>query len=183
MNCFSHHFIKKAAIAGAAPLLVPSSVWSADTKPGDKITMGFIGMGKQNRDLLNGFLPRSETRVLAVCEVDTNRRENAKKMVESQYAGKMASGSYKGCATYNDYRELLARKDIDAVCIATPDHWHALMAIDALKAGKDVYCEKPMAHTVLEGRAMVEATRKNNRILQVGGASSVLTASSARPAS
>ena len=130
--------------------------------------MGFIGMGTQNRGLLSGFLGRHGTRVLAVCDVDTSRRENAKKMVEKHYGDKMASGAYKGCDTYSDFRELIARKDIDAIVIATPDHWHALISIAALKAGKDVYCEKPMAHTVLEGRAMVKAVRKHKRVFQTG---------------
>ena len=155
-------FIKTAAIAGAVPFILPSSVWSAPTGPNDKITLGFIGMGTQNRGLLGGFINRDDTKVLAVCDVDTNRRESAKKTVNDHYKQE------KGCEAYGDFRELLARKDIDGVVIATPDHWHALIAIAALNAGKDVYCEKPMAHTVIEGRAMVKATRKNKRILQVG---------------
>lgn len=148
-------------------MILRSGLLAADA-PSKTITMGFIGMGTQNRGLLDGFLNREGTRVLAVCDVDTKRRENAKKMVEGKYADKMAAGTYKGCDTYSDFRELVARKDIDAVCIATPDHWHALTSIACLNSGKDVYCEKPLAHTVLEGRAMVNATRKNNRVLQTG---------------
>lgn len=162
-NSFSRRsFIKRAAIAGAVPFILPSSVWSAPSNPSDKITMGFIGMGIQNRGLMGGFLGRDDTKVLAVCDVDKTRREDAQKRVNGHYKVE------KGCDVYSDFRELLARKDIDAVCIATPDHWHALISIAALKAGKDVYCEKPMAHTVAEGRAMVKATRDNKRILQVG---------------
>ncbi len=161
-------FIARAALAGAAPLILRSGLWAAETKPSAEITMGFIGIGTQNRYLLDGFLHRQGTRVLAVCDVDKDRRDNGKKMAESFYADKMASGAYKGCDTYSDFRDVLARKDIDAVVIATPDHWHALIAIAAAKAGKDIYCEKPMAHSVLEGRAMVKAVRKNNRIFQCG---------------
>ena len=161
-------FLQCAALAGAAPLILPPSVWAAESKPSEQVTMGFIGVGKQNRFLLDGFLSRPGTRVLAVCDVDTTRRENAKSIVEKHYAEQMTSGDYQGCATYPDFRELLARKDIDAVVIATPDHWHALTAIAACDAGKDVYCEKPMAHTVLEGRAMVKAARRNKRVFQVG---------------
>ena len=117
---------------------------------------------------MHGFLPRDDARVLAVCDVDTTRRENAKKIVEKRYGTEMAAGTYKGCAEYAHFEELLARKDIDGVVIATPDHWHALIAIAAARAGKDIYCEKPMAHTILEGRGMVKAVRDNKRILQVG---------------
>jgi predicted dehydrogenase len=106
--------------------------------------------------------------VLAVSDVDSTRRDLAKTKVEAAYAKGAKDGAYKGCDAYNDFRELLARKDIDAVVIATPDHWHALIAIAAANAGKDIYCEKPMAHTVLEGRAMVNAVRANKRIFQVG---------------
>lgn len=161
-------FLKSALIAGAAPLILPSSIWSADTPPSEKINMGFIGMGKQNNGLLGGFIGRSDTRVLAVCDVDKTRREAAKKRVDTYYSAKMASGEAKECAQYIDFRELLARKDIDAVVIATPDHWHAPIAVAAAKAKKDIYCEKPMAHDVKEGRAMVDAVRKNGRVFQVG---------------
>jgi len=143
-------------------------MWAAETSANEKLALGFIGMGKQNGSLMHGFIRRSDTRVLAVCDVDTNRRENAKKTVETYYGDQMKSGAYKGCATYNDFQELLARKDIDAVVIASPDHWHAIIAIAAADAGKDIYCEKPMAHSIHEGRAMVKAVRRNKRIFQVG---------------
>jgi len=160
-------FLKRSAIA-AAPLILPSSVWSAETPRNSQITIGCIGVGKQGRDLLGHCLHRDEARVVAVCDVDTTRRESAKKMVEKRYADAAGRGEYKGCTAYNDFRELVERKDIDAVVIATPDHWHALTAIAAAKSGKDVYCEKPLSHTILEGRAMVKAVRKHKRILQTG---------------
>jgi predicted dehydrogenase len=161
-------FLKSTLILGAAPLLLRSGLWAADQKPSSKLTLGFIGCGTQGCGLLRACLPREEVKVLAVCDVDSTRRENAKALVEKQYAEATISGSYKGCVAYNDFQELLARKDIDAVVIATPDHWHALNGIAAARAGKDIYCEKPMNHTVLEGRAMVNAVRANKRILQVG---------------
>jgi predicted dehydrogenase len=161
-------FLRNVAIAGSAPLILRSSAWAAPTSPNDQITLGFVGMGTQNRGLLNGFIGRNDTRVLAVCDVDTTRRQNAKRIVEEHYGQNSPGGTYKGCAAYGDFRELLARKDIDGVVIATPDHWHALVAIAAAKAKKDIYCEKPMAHTILEGKGMVEAVRSNERILQVG---------------
>ncbi len=161
-------FLKTAIVAGAAPLIMPSGLWVADAAPTRQITLGFIGVGKQGSGLLHGCLPRNDVRVLAVSDVDTTRRDLAKQAVETHYGGDAKSGSYKGCDTYDDFRDLLARKDIDAVVIATPDHWHALVAIAAAKAGKDIYCEKPMAHTILEGRAMVKAVRKHHRIFQTG---------------
>ena len=161
------HFLKTTVVVGVAPLILPSAVWAADTAPNSKINLGFIGIGKQGNDLLGACLPRNDVRVLAVSDVDSTRQNLAKKKVETAYA-KDQPAPAETCAAYNDFRELLARKDIDAVVIATPDHWHALIAIAALNAGKDVYCEKPMAHTILEGRAMVKATRANQRIFQVG---------------
>src|SRR4051812_33680701 len=161
-------FIKAAALAGAAPLVLRPGLWAAENSPSSQVSLGFIGLGTQGRGLLGGFLNRNDTRVVAVSDVDTTRRESAKATVEGHYAKATAAGTYKGCTGYNDFRELLARKDIDGVVIATPDHWHALISIAAAQAGKDIYCEKPMAHTILEGRAMVNAVRANKRVLQVG---------------
>jgi len=86
---------------------------------------------------MSGFLDRKDTQTLAICDVDTTRREHAQKMVDDKYAKQTAS-NYKGCAAYKDFRELIARKDIDAVVIATPDHWHALVATATARAGKDI---------------------------------------------
>ena len=161
-------FLKSALIAGSAPLILRSSLFGEDATPSKQITLGFIGIGAQGKGLLGACLPRADFRMLAVSDVDSTRRNIAKKRVEDQYAKDTKDGSYKGCDAYSDFRELIARKDIDAVVIATPDHWHALIAIAAANAGKDIYCEKPLTHTVLEGRALVNAVRKNKRILQVG---------------
>ena len=162
------NFLKTTLAAGVAPLILGRGVRAAENAANEKITLGFIGMGTQNRGLLQGFIRRNETRVLAVCDVDKTRRESAKKTVETYYGDQIKADSYKGCDTYNDFRELIARKDIDGVVIATPDHWHAITSIAAANAGKDVYCEKPMAHSVHEGRAMVNAVRKNKRVFQTG---------------
>ena len=161
-------FMKAAALAGVAPLFLRPRLWAQDSVPSKQITLGFIGTGKQAGGLLKGCLGRSDTRVLALADVDAFRCNLAKEAVESTYADATKAGTYKGCDTYTDFRDLLARKDIDAVVIATPDHWHALAAIAAANAGKDIYVEKPMAHTVLEGRAMVKAVRASQRVLQVG---------------
>ena len=110
----------------------------------------------------------SAFQLLAVCDVDGTRREAAKKSVEDIYGATEATGTYRGCAAYNDYREILARGDIDAVVVVTPDHWHALQSIDAARAGKDIYCEKPVSATLLEGRRLVEAVQRYGRVFQTG---------------
>ncbi len=160
-------FLKTTLAAGVAPLLLPSRIWSAETKPNDRITLGFIGCGIQSRGLMGGFLGKSDTQTVAVCDVDTTRRDNHQKIAQEFYAKKTGS-DYKGCAVYNDFRELLARKDIDAVVIATPDHWHAIIAIAAAAAGKDIYCEKPLTNTIHEARALVDAVRTHDRVFQTG---------------
>lgn len=157
----------KSATVGAAPLILSSRAFSADDKPSDKITLGFIGCGKQSQHLISSFLGSKRTKVLAVCDVDTNRREAAKKRVEDRYAQDKPDG-WTGCSTHNDFREILARQDIDAVVIATPDHWHAIITIAALKAGKDVYCEKPLTWNIGEALAVMEEVDRNKRVLQTG---------------
>ncbi|MGB8167792.1 MAG: Gfo/Idh/MocA family oxidoreductase [Chthoniobacteraceae bacterium] len=160
-------FLKSTLAAGVAPLILPGRVWSAEVKPNDRLTIGCIGIGKQMRGLMSGFLSKPETQLVAVCDVDTTRRNDGKKQVEDFYA-KKTDTDFKGCATYNDFRELLARKDIDAVVIATPDHWHAIIAIAAARAGKDIYCEKPLTQTIHEAWALVGAVRANQRVFQTG---------------
>ncbi len=160
-------FLKTTLAAGVAPMFLPSNIWSAETSPNGRIGIGFIGMGKMNSGHLGGFLGTKNVQVLAVCDVDTTRRNDAKKKVDDRYS-KDAGSTYKGCDAYADFRELLARKDIDAVCIATPDHWHALAGIAAAKAGKDIYGEKPLTHNVHEAWALVKAVRDNNRVFQTG---------------
>jgi predicted dehydrogenase len=163
-------FLRHAAVLGVAPYFVSSRVLAADERatPNNRIGMGHIGVGSQGGGLMGRFLGDRDTQVLAVCDVNSATREAAKTRVEMQYAEATRDGTYKGCAAYNDFRELLARDDIDAVVIATPDHWHAIIASEAAKAGKDIYCEKPLSLTVREARAMVEATRRYGRVFQTG---------------
>jgi predicted dehydrogenase len=160
-------FIRSTTVAATAPFILPSHIWAAETKPNSRLTLAFIGNGTQGKGLMGGFLGKKETQTVAVCDVDTTRREDAKKRVEEHYA-KQTNSDYKGCAGYNDFREVLARKDIDAVVIATPDHWHAFIAIAACQAGKDIYCEKPLTETIHEARTLVNTVRKTNRVFQVG---------------
>lgn len=153
--------------ASAAPLFLPSRVWGAGVGPNDTIRLGLIGCGIQGRGLMGGFLRLPNARVVAVCDVDTTRREFSKQTVEEFYS-KQSGSEFKGCAVYADFRELLGRSDIDAVVIATPDHWHAIIAIAASVAGKDIYCEKPLTNTVFEATSLVSAIRKHGRVFQTG---------------
>jgi predicted dehydrogenase len=158
------------AFALAAPAIVPSSIFGAGKRPppSGRINLGFIGVGIMARGHLGSFLGYGETQVMAVCDVSAVRRDHAVQMVHKAYAKQKESGEYKGCAGYVDFRELLDRADIDAVVIGTPDHWHAIPAILAARAGKDVYCEKPLSLTIAEARAMVNSARKNKIVFQTG---------------
>ena len=164
-------FIGKSAVAAGAFTIVPGRIMGKGGKnpvpPSDRVNLGYIGVGKQNMYLLSMMAQCPETMMLAACDVDRLKLDRFRKEAENANAKKLSGGS-QAVDTYENYRELLERKDIDAVVIATPDHWHAMTAIDAAKAGKDIYCEKPMALTVAEGRAMVNATRKYQRVFQTG---------------
>ncbi|MCX6925856.1 MAG: Gfo/Idh/MocA family oxidoreductase [Verrucomicrobia bacterium] len=158
-----------ASAAWVAPFVVPARVLGADgtVAPSNRINMGFIGTGRQVFHAnLPWHLQSEEVQVVAVCDVDSWRMEKAKAKVDEAYAAKAPSGAYKGCAAHHDFRELLARKDVDAVMISTPDHWHAYMAIEAAKAGKDTALEKPISLSVTEGRAIADAVKKHGRVFR-----------------
>ena len=160
-------FLKSSA--AIAPAIVSASALGGPdrTRPSDRINVAMIGCGKMANDYhLPQLLAQSDVQVVAVCEVDQKRREQAKGRVEAKYSS--AKTDYKGCDAYVDFRQIIERSDIDAVCIATPDHWHAIPLIEACKAGKDVYCEKPLTLTIEEARRCVEAARKYKRIVQTG---------------
>lgn len=133
--------------------------------PSDRVVMGFIGLGQQGCSDFNSFTGCPGVQVVAGCDVDAIKRERFKMRVEGWQKSKNVA---QRCDMYEFYEDLLDRKDIDAVSIATPDHWHALAAINACKAGKDVYVQKPLAYTICEGLAVVKAVRGNNRVLQMG---------------
>jgi predicted dehydrogenase len=166
-------FLQKTAgtVAGAMslPYIVPASALgrAGNAAPSERITLGFIGTGKQSNHLMRSFLNSPGTHVVAGCDVDKLKLARGKKIVEDHYAGKNG-GAYKGCDTYGDFRDLLARDDIDAVVIATPDHWHSVIVIQSAAAGKDIYCEKPLSQTIEEARAMVSAVRRYGRVFQTG---------------
>lgn len=166
------NFLKTSAITalGAAltwPEIVSSSVFAAKA-PGNRITIGCIGVGRMGLGDMREILGFDQAHILAVCDVDSNRVNYARRKVEEYYGMQTTSGTYKGCAAYKDFRDILDRKDIDAVLICTPDHWHALPAIAAAKAGKDIFLQKPLTLTVKEGRILSDTVRRYARILQVG---------------
>jgi hypothetical protein len=154
----------------AVPWIVPASARGAGgtVPPSGRINVGLIGKGLMGGGHLGRCAGDPGAQLLAVCDVDRVRREDGKRRVEQIYAADTSRGTYRGCAAYNDHREVLARKDIDAVVIVTPDHWHAPLAIEAAKAGKDIYCEKPITLTLREGRLLVEAVRRYGRVFQTG---------------
>ncbi len=161
---------KGAATIGAAaifPSIVPSTVFGA-TAPSNRITLGMIGMGLMMGSHFGPMLGRNDVQVLAVCDVDKHKRESAKARAEKTYANQMASGTYKGCDAYLEYEQLCARPDIDAVFVITPDHWHAMCSLAAIKTGKHVYCQKPMTLTIAEGRMMSDACKHYGVTFQVG---------------
>jgi len=163
-------FLKSAALAGAAlglPTLVPGSAFGRNA-PSNRITLGLIGMGLMMGGQQQSMLGREEVQVLAVCDVDRGKRERARALTEKAYAAEKASGAYKGCDAYNEYERIIERSDIDAVLVVTPDHWHTMISLAAIKSGKDVYVQKPMTLTVREGRIMSDVTRQYGAILQVG---------------
>ncbi|HAK79623.1 MAG TPA: oxidoreductase, partial [Runella sp.] len=168
-------FVGKAASVLAGFTIVPRFVLGGTrpdgTKyiaPSDVISLGFIGTGKQGRGLTTSFLNTNEARIVALSEVYKAKAQLTLDRIKAHYEKNTQLGAYSDIPVYVDFRELLARKDIDAVVIATPDHWHAAMSVKAAEAGKDIYCEKPLALTIREGRAMVNAARKYNRVFQTG---------------
>jgi predicted dehydrogenase len=164
-------FLKFAAAATAAPFILDTHIHAQARRghgPNERIHLGFIGIGMMGRGHLGGFLANQNVQVVAVCDVHRLRREDAAGRVHRAYAARRKGGTYSGCAAFVDFRELLQRRDIDAVVIATPDHWHAIPAILAARARKDVYCEKPLSLTIAEGQAMVRAARDNNIVFQTG---------------
>ncbi len=163
-------FLKKSSLAIGAFSIVPRYVLGGKgfTPPSDKITIGVIGTGKQGTILSEPFISIDEAQIVACNDVDAIKRTRFKEWADRNYSERNGSGSYHSCRSYDDYSEIITREDIDAVLVITPDHWHAHPSIEALNAGKDVFCEKPLSHTVEEGRAMVEATRRNNRVFQTG---------------
>jgi predicted dehydrogenase len=154
-------------VAAGFPAIVPSSVLGA-AAPSKRINVGAIGTGRISRGHdMPGIWKHDSARIMAVCDLDARRLEDAKTLVNGTYA-KKTGAPYTGTVGYADYRDLLANKDVDAVVISTPDHWHTIIAIAAVKAGKDVYLQKPASLTIAEGRALADAVKSTGRIFQIG---------------
>lgn len=164
-------FLRAAAITGGAaaagvagfPTIVKAAALgkSGTVAPSNRIVMAGVGFGMQGPGNMANFLEKPEVEWVAVCDLDKEPLTMARDMVNKKYGNS-------ACATYHDFRELFLRKDLDAVSIAVPDHWHAILAISALRAGLDVYGEKPLTHNLREGRALCDAARRYGRVWQTG---------------
>jgi predicted dehydrogenase len=163
-------FLKGAVAAVAGPYMITSTALGAGDRPAasNRLTLAHMGIGNQGSGHFGSMLGNSAVQILAVCDVKKDVRDRCQARVDQQYAADKAAGTYKGCDAYNDFRECMARPDIDATIIAVPDHWHALLTIEAARQGKDIYCEKPMALTIRQARAMVNAVRRYGRVFQTG---------------
>ncbi|HZL79076.1 MAG TPA: Gfo/Idh/MocA family oxidoreductase [Candidatus Limnocylindrales bacterium] len=157
------HFIATAGAAMALPFLVPGCAVGRGgrSRPSNRINLGVVGWGMQGPGNTKSFLFEEDCQVVAACDLDTNHLQSAVDTINDHYQNK-------DCQAYHDYRELMAREDIDAVMLAVPDHWHALVATEAARHKKDVYGEKPLAHTIAEQQAIVRAVQKNKIIWQTG---------------
>jgi predicted dehydrogenase len=161
------HFIKTnlaaAFAASAFPSIIPSLALGKDgaVSPNERVAVGCIGVGERGRDVMQHFLQQKSCQLIAVCDVKQDALGKAKAAVDSHYQNR-------ACQTYADFRELVARKDIDAVLIASNDHWHVLHALAAVNAGKDVYVEKPLGFTLAESQALRKAVRARKRVFQLG---------------
>lgn len=159
-------FLDFSALGLAGLTILPSwSINGVRIAPSDRVVIGFVGLGQQGLSDFTSFSTCPGVQVAAGCDVDSLKRERFKRRVE---AWQKSQNVAPRCDQYEFYEDLLERKDIDVIEVATPDHWHALVAIHACQSGKDVYCQKPLAYTITEGWAIVRAVRENKRVLQVG---------------
>ena len=161
MQVSRRHFLTTSAAVASAPLIVSATAMGSPRRASanERMSVAMIGCGKMANDYhIPELLKQDDVQLVAVCEVDQTRREHALDRVRQHYS--TDKHDFKGCDTYVDYREVIARQDIDAVCIATPDHWHAIPLIEACKAGKDVYCEKPLTLTIAEAKRCIDAARR-----------------------
>lgn len=167
-SCLSRRqFLKGTAAVVAAPYVLSPRAWGRPA-PSERITLGIIGLGNMGGGHLDTLKDRRDVQIIAVCDVDRAKRENAREKVIDAYEEELVRSTFRGVFAYEDFEHLLARRDIDAVLIAVPDHWHAIIAIAACRSGKDVYCEKPLSLTVREADAMVAAARRYGRVFQTG---------------
>src|SRR5512145_2618104 len=164
------NFLKQTGLVGASlvfPSVVPSRVFGQQA-PSNRVNLGHIGVGGQGGGLLQGMMGQPMAQSVAVCDPIRERRESVARRVDQYYAGQRKSESLRGCSVYTDFRELLVRPDIDAVVVATPDHWHVPIALAAIRAGKDVYVEKPLGLSIEQDKAIRAAVRLHGRVFQYG---------------
>jgi len=162
-------FISTTALTFGAITIVPRHVLGKGfVPPSDKINLGFIGLGKQSGGLAYQFIKTPNAQIIACCDVWETKNKWFQDFVDKAYAEKRSLEKFNSVALFDNYKDLLSQKEIDAVVIATPDHWHGLQAVDAMNAGKDIYCEKPLTHNINEGIAMVNTSQKTGRIVQTG---------------
>jgi len=163
--------LRGAAAALAAPWIIRSSALGAGATvaPSNRVGLGFIGAGNINANFhIPWFLGAPDAQVAAVCDVMADKRQALQQRADQHYAQHLPKGTYKGCAAYNDFRDLIADGNVDAVVIGVPDHWHTIPALRAAEAGKDVYLEKPSTLTIREGQALVETVKRYGRVFQHG---------------
>ncbi|MEW6249565.1 MAG: Gfo/Idh/MocA family oxidoreductase [Planctomycetota bacterium] len=160
-------FLRGAAAAAVAPYVICRTA-QGRAPASDRITLGMIGLGNMGGGHLDTLVHHKEIQILAVCDVFRPKREAAQKKVNETYAAERGDAEYRGCDAYNEFERVLERPDIDAVLIATPDHWHATIAIAACRAGKDVYCEKPLTLTIAEALELGRTVRRYDRVFQTG---------------
>jgi len=168
MSCSRREFLKRACHGAAVAPFILQARRAGAAPANERITMACIGVGNQGGHDTRMFLADPRVQIVASCDVDLARAKAMAATIEDRYAKQTGASGYKGCAVTQDFRELIARGDIDTVMIGTPDHTHAVIAIAAARVGKDIYCEKPLAYSVAEGRAIVETVRRHGRVLQTG---------------
>ena len=163
-------FLAGTAVALGVPYFVPASALGRAGRPAasERITVGVIGQGNRGTDDMNGIMQSPLSQVVAVCDCRQPRLEAGQRRVDKFYADRSDRGTYAGCKAIHDFRELIDRKDIDALLVCAPDHWHGIIATRALAAGKHLYCEKPLGRTIAESIAICDATVKHKRVFQTG---------------
>ena len=180
-SIYRRSFLARSTAALAASSLAARRSIVKASAPNEKVSVGVVGLGSRGYNLIDEFLGQDDCQIVAVCDVDSHHHRDrpwgtgpafgripATKKIETAYAKKLGKGNFKGLKSYSDFRELVARDDIDVVVVATPDHWHAHCTLAALNAGKDVYCEKPVTHLFREGQLVYQEVAKQNAVFQTG---------------
>ena len=163
-------FLAGTAAAISAPMILPSRVLGREghTPPSEKIGIGIVGCGAMNTGHAYRYVEREQTQVVAVCDVNSQKRGDLRSKIQDRYAQRLGLESYDACQEYNDFRDMIADSDVDAICVATPEHWHVLPALHAARVGKHAYIEKPMTLTIEEGRVLADTAKRTGAVIQHG---------------